>query len=573
MTPLGSRLALALVVLAACDVGDPSTTGRPPAPRVVSVTWDDGTQDVPIADGPMEVWAPVDVWFDGFLDPDSVTATSVHLQSNEGNPQVVRATSTLDVLDRRVRIDPAGALDPNLSYRIVVTEDVRVIGGPGAVPFEGEVSTGPRTTAPPDAPTIGWGEASVVLDTCGAGSCHGDEESNTTCGEIDAFVIAMGLETDSPQGYLETAFDVPSRQWPRLSRIEPGRPDRSYLVYKVADFDEEIIEGFLMPSASVRGEGVEPFGSTSKGTCCAIEDLPRLHPPPWADPVGKYNPNSLRNLSLANRTPSVWSCACADTRGRFDPTPGDCMVAEGECGNTVDDDGDGNVDCEDADCHFAEECTLTLNCDSGDGITPDCANPDCAGSPDCEGVAGAVPVEGDCDDGADEDEDGETDCDDFDCAFERVCLADRLTEPAAEAVAYCRVRVVSDWILADAPVGPDRDACEQVCAACTPAPAAPETFAEAYQDCRATCLATTFDPETASCVHDALCGAFSGDAPDIDPAGRIRVEDVDLAATCEGDTTVDCSAIGLGSVALDDCEERDLCAPPAALCACGLGGS
>ncbi|HCP45786.1 MAG TPA: hypothetical protein DIU15_07080, partial [Deltaproteobacteria bacterium] len=60
-------------------------------------------------------------------------------------------------------------------------------------------------------------------------------------------------------------------------------------------------------------------------------------------------------------------------------------VAE-ECGNWVDDDGDGDVDCDDSECLGDPYCVFEL-CGNGfdddaDGLI-DCLDSDCADAPDC----------------------------------------------------------------------------------------------------------------------------------------------------------------------------------------------
>ena len=104
-----ARFAFAVLALTACDVG---SHAEPRRPGVTAVTWDSGSRDVPVDEGPVAVWAVVDVWFDAFLDPDSVTSGTVRLQSND---QVVRAAVLYDPLDRRVRVTPARSLDPTQS--------------------------------------------------------------------------------------------------------------------------------------------------------------------------------------------------------------------------------------------------------------------------------------------------------------------------------------------------------------------------------------------------------------------------------------------------------------------------
>jgi len=80
------------------------------------------------------------------------------------------------------------------------------------------------------------------------------------------------------------------------------------------------------------------------------------------------------------------------------------------CGNGVDDDGDGLIDCDDPNC-FGQDCPEV--CDDGmdndgDGFV-DCADTDC---PPCQEI---------CDDGLDNDRDGLVDCDDPNCAGNPVC--------------------------------------------------------------------------------------------------------------------------------------------------------
>jgi hypothetical protein len=92
-------------------------------------------------------------------------------------------------------------------------------------------------------------------------------------------------------------------------------------------------------------------------------------------------------------------------------------VNEQDCGDGVDDDGDGDTDCEDTDC-LANPACPELDCENGvdddaDGQT-DCNDPDCFGIPTC------IP-ETNCVDGIDNDGDTVTDCEDPDCALATVC--------------------------------------------------------------------------------------------------------------------------------------------------------
>ena len=86
-----------------------------------------------------------------------------------------------------------------------------------------------------------------------------------------------------------------------------------------------------------------------------------------------------------------------------------------ECGNGWDDDGDGDTDCDDADCAGTPDCDAVPMelCDNGqdddgDGMV-DCADSDCPACPEL------------CDNGVDDDGDGAADCDDDDCAEAAAC--------------------------------------------------------------------------------------------------------------------------------------------------------
>ena len=88
-------------------------------------------------------------------------------------------------------------------------------------------------------------------------------------------------------------------------------------------------------------------------------------------------------------------------------------LPETDCGDGVDNDGDGFIDCLDSDCNgvsgceFGSEATCNDGIDNdGDGLT-DCADSDCSTAPNC--------IEAICDDGVDNDGDGLADCEDPDC--------------------------------------------------------------------------------------------------------------------------------------------------------------
>jgi hypothetical protein len=98
----------------------------------------------------------------------------------------------------------------------------------------------------------------------------------------------------------------------------------------------------------------------------------------------------------------------------------DCNGGEFACDDGTDNDGDGDIDCDDADCASLQACNES-SCDDGldnegDGLI-DCDDPDCASDAFC--------YETDCTDGLDNEYngvgDGLVDCDDDDCEMDLSC--------------------------------------------------------------------------------------------------------------------------------------------------------
>ena len=121
---------------------------------------------------------------------------------------------------------------------------------------------------------------------------------------------------------------------------------------------------------------------------------------------------------------TCWTAACGGG-GSYDP--GETTAAA--CSDEVDNDDDGDVDCDDADCQGFVFClppteATAAACDNGrdddgDGDT-DCDDSDCQGFVFCAGD-GSEDTAAACDNGRDDDGDGATDCDDDECSGFAVC--------------------------------------------------------------------------------------------------------------------------------------------------------
>ncbi len=93
-----------------------------------------------------------------------------------------------------------------------------------------------------------------------------------------------------------------------------------------------------------------------------------------------------------------------------------------DCINEVDDDQDGDIDCDDSDCASDPACQETGGEDCGNGLDDDqdgdidCADSDCNADPACQSNTAE-----DCVNNRDDDGDGDTDCFDSDCSDRAAC--------------------------------------------------------------------------------------------------------------------------------------------------------
>jgi hypothetical protein len=143
-----------------------------------------------------------------------------------------------DPVDRELRIWSSPALTRKVEWVLEILEGLRGLDGEMVLP--GEVTrfrTNDETTEQPPIPSPSYeGEIAPILSRSCTG-CH------------NAGSKIAGLVLDSPQGIAETAVETLSDGWPSFVRIEPERPDSSYLIYKIIGWKD--ISGQPMPSALV----------------------------------------------------------------------------------------------------------------------------------------------------------------------------------------------------------------------------------------------------------------------------------------------------------------------------------
>ena len=237
----------------------------------------------------------------------------------------------------------------------------------------------------------------------------------------------------------------------------------------------------------------------------------------------------------------------------------DSALQDELCDDGVDNDGDGDIDCDDADC--TEACIPETETECGDGEDDDqdgavdCADSDCVGDDAC--------VE-DCGDGEDNDLDGLTDCADADCEGVEPCIEDcadgvdndldGLTDCADTAdcealcdeAAYCEDGVDNDQDgLTDCADVDCTDQCAETC------DDGVDNDGDGFVDC--------LDNE---CSALAVCDEVCDDGKDNDQDGRTDCEDADCVDQCVEDCAdgIDNDYDSYTDCADDECWGQDACA-------------
>ena len=168
------------------------------------------------------------VFYDRPLSPRALVAGTVILRSGDRGISVRVA---VDPARQMLEARPESMLDPEIDYRLEVA-GLDDIDGFAGEPVVVHFSTGLDTTPAPE-PGATWREVEDIFAATGCTGCHAGEAP------------LMGLDLSSAEMARATAIGVPAREVAArgevgphvsglvgLSRIDPGRPDRSYLVYK-----------------------------------------------------------------------------------------------------------------------------------------------------------------------------------------------------------------------------------------------------------------------------------------------------------------------------------------------------
>lgn len=336
-------------------------------------------------------------------------------------------------------------------------------------------------------------------------------------------------------------------------------------------------------------------------------DMPPIAPPGWeVDPVGVWDgvpvplpimgnetASSGAPLTLATylhathghgtiyRVPLTRELATTFWSTSLSGVPVLASRSEHQCGDGGDDDRDGDVDCDDADCVSTPPC-VEGPCDNGvddddNGLT-DCADSVCAGSAACR--------EMECGNGADDDGDGLADCADADCAARAPCaegVCDDMMDGDGDGAVDC-----ADSDCAGASACRERSCNNRAdddgdgmidCADpdCRTSLLCPERACTGGTDEDGDGLADCADP---SCAFDDACmrpretACANGTDDDGDGASDCADADCALAAACAAATCADGDLGSQTGIALftGDLDGRANGYPPGDCLALGTGG-
>lgn len=185
--------------------------------------------------GELERDGNIELTLDALVSPSSLLTSSALLASGD---RELGAYLRFDPVTRVLSVDPAPRLlDPEIDYRLVV-EGPRGFDGAELEPISIPYRVVRRLAEPDPAPPT-LDEVERVLAPCVP--CHAGPEAALGLDVTDLPATAVGVPAAQMAG---AAFD---RGLGGTARIEPGHPERSYLVYKM--LGEGPIRGATMGGA------------------------------------------------------------------------------------------------------------------------------------------------------------------------------------------------------------------------------------------------------------------------------------------------------------------------------------
>jgi len=239
---LAALLAIALPLASCAPPAEEPDAGLPDGPAIAWVEPEDGAMGVAI--DPI-----VRVGVTDHLDDFTVDSGRFRLYSGSIGLWLM---AYYDPVGRRAVVWPSAKLRDGAYWVFEVQEGITGRdGGPLAAGRVTGFTTGSETGGDLPFPTLDFASDVAPILSARCASCHGGD------GPV------AGLALDGADGIVETALGAPSDE-SDLKRIVPGRPGRSFLVYKI--IDDEAVSGERMPRSFDEGAPAEPLSPAEQQT-------------------------------------------------------------------------------------------------------------------------------------------------------------------------------------------------------------------------------------------------------------------------------------------------------------------
>jgi hypothetical protein len=241
--------AVAILLGTACapppkeiDYNNPDAGEHPEAPKIVSITPEDGSEGVNLR--------PIfKLRFDRHIDAKSLSTFRFDLSSGNLGRWLL---TVYDPTQKEVLVWPGGYLLPESTWVFSINPGLFSLTG---APVHPDVAVTFRTgkDAVYETPFRNRSYLSDIVPIFEkhCSSCHGG------AGEGIA-----ALKLDTKKNILETAIAVPATGRQEWQRIAPTRPGESYLLYKLTN--DALISGLRMPRTLGSGKAPPPLSSDEK---------------------------------------------------------------------------------------------------------------------------------------------------------------------------------------------------------------------------------------------------------------------------------------------------------------------
>jgi len=234
-------LAAALPLLSCAPPADEPDAAAPDGPAVLYVEPEDGASNVAI--NPV-----IRVGVSDHLDDWTVSGGAFKLYSGSLSYWLM---AYYDPVARRAVVWPSSKLRDDALWVFEARDGITGRdGGPIAAGRIVGFTTGAETGDDMPFPALEYVPDIAPVFGSRCASCHGG------AGPV------AGLALDSADGLIETALGAPSDGDAALARVVPGRPGRSFLIYKI--IDDETVSGDRMPRSFDEDEPAAPLSQAEQ---------------------------------------------------------------------------------------------------------------------------------------------------------------------------------------------------------------------------------------------------------------------------------------------------------------------